>query len=412
MSTVTLFTGANQVLTCEQPRGESQSQNIRTDVALAIQDDLIIAIAAETELRGKYPAATIVDCSACVITPGLVDSHTHAVFGDWRFAEYELRSRGTPYMEIARQGGGINSSVRSVRSLSEDELVERSIPRLEQFSRFGVTTVEIKSGYGLSTNDELKQLRAIRRLRDLVPLHIVPTFLGAHEFPPEYRDRRDAYVELLVAETIPAVAEAGLAEFCDVFMEPGVFDATQTRRILEAGKQYGLTPKLHADELENSGAAELAVELGAASADHLGAISAAGIEALANSATVATLLPLTLFFLGKPGFAPARKLIDAGAVVALATDFNPGTSPSPNLPLAMTFACSRMAMSPLEAIVAATHGGARALRLTDGRGTLRQNGVADLAVWAVADYREIPYRFGNPPLRELWRSGQRCLFGL
>ncbi len=412
MNGVTLFTGANQVLTCETPRSEHADRNVHNGIAVAVEKRLILDLAPEPELRRAYPAATIVDCGGCVITPGLIDSHTHSVFGDWRASEYELRSRGTPYMEIARQGGGINASVRSVRGLSEAELVELSLPRLQQFSRFGTTTVEIKSGYGLSTADELKLLRAIRRVSELVPLHVVPTFMGAHDFPPEYRDRRAAYVELLIEEMIPAVAEAELAVFCDVFMEPGVFDADQTRRILEAGMRCGLTPKLHADELENSGGAELAVELGAASADHLGAVSAAGIAALAGSATVATLLPSTLFFLGKPDFAPARALIDAGAVVALASDFNPGTSPTPNLTLAMTFACSRMRMDPLEAIVAATHGGARALRLTDGRGMLRRGGLADLVVWSVGDYREIPYRFGSPPLREVWRAGARCFGGL
>ncbi len=404
----TLFTGAAQVLTGTAARADC----VLANTAIALENGQVARVGPEHELRPAFPAAERVDCSGCVITPGLVDSHTHAVFGGWRAGEYELRSRGLPYMEIAQRGGGINASVHDVRGRSEDELLELSIPRLFEFVRFGTTTVEIKSGYGLRTADELKLLRVIRRLREHVPLHIVPTFLGAHDFPAEYRDRRDAYVDLLVEEMIPAVAEDQLAIFCDVFMEPGAFDAAQARRVLHAGLEHGLAPKLHADEFENAGGAELAAELGAASADHLGAISAVGIEALAASGTVATLLPATLIFLGKPGLAPARALIDAGVTVALATDFNPGTAPSPNLPLTMTFACSRMQMDPLEAIVAATAGGARALRLNDGRGTLTPGAPGDLVVWAAADYREIPYRFGNPPVREVWRHGQRIVNSL
>ena len=405
---VTLLAAARQILTGTAATPDA----VLTGAALVLNHGVIAALGDERELRARYPAAHVVDCSGSVITPGLIDSHTHALFGTWRAHEYELRCRGTPYMEIARRGGGINASVRDLRARSEDELVELALPRFRELCRFGVTTVEVKSGYGLSTEDELKQLRAIRRVAEQVPLDVVPTFLGAHEFPPEFRDRRDAYVDLLVNEMIPAVAAERLAVFCDAFMEPGVFDARQTRRILQAGLNHGLTPKLHADELENSGGAELAVELGAASADHLGAISNGGVAALAGSSTVATLLPATLFFLGRQNYAPARALIDAGAVVALATDFNPGSSPSANLPLVLTIACSQMRMDPLEALVAATAGGARALRLSDGRGTLRNGAPADLAVWAVNDYREIPYRFGIPALRALWKRGAPVTFGL
>jgi imidazolonepropionase len=410
LSVVTLFTNASQILTCDSAR--SDERTVHEQKALAIDNGSVLEIADQAKLRAAHPSANVVDCTGCVITPGLVDSHTHAVFGDWRAAEYELRSRGLPYMDIAKRGGGINASVRSVRERSEDQLFELALPRVTQFLQYGITTVEIKSGYGLSTDAELKQLRVIDRLKRELPIHIVPTFMGAHEFPLEYRERRADYVQLLIDEMIPAVAEAKLATFCDVFMEPGVFDANQTRRILEVARKHGLFPKLHADELENSGGAELAAEIGAASADHLGAVSEQGIAALANSETVATLLPATLFFLGKPSFAPARALIDGGATVALATDFNPGTAPSANLPLVLTFACSRMRMTPLEAICAATFGGALALRLSDGRGSLRPGGVGDLVIWSVADYREIPYRFGSTPVREVWCSGKRCFGGL
>jgi len=344
-----------------------------------------------------------------VLTPGLVDSHTHAVFGRYRTDEYALRCTGVPYMEIARRGGGINASVRDLRARSEDELVEMALPRLEEMLRGGSTTAEVKSGYGLSTESELKTLRAIRRLMDLQPIRLIPTFLGGHEFPPEYRDDRDGYVDLLVREMIPAVAEAELAVFCDVFMEPGVFDRAQTERVLRAGLDHGLRPKLHADELTGSGGAELAAELGAASADHLGDISDAGIAALASSRTVATLLPGTLFFLGKPKFAPGRALLDAGANVALATDFNPGSCPTPNLQFIMTAACSRMGLSPAESLRAATAGGAAALELADGSGTLEPGAPCDLVLWRASTVDEIPYRLAAPIVAGVWKAGVRVV---
>lgn len=397
-----LFVGAAQVVTCERAAEDA----VLVGAAVAVGDGVIDAVGPVAELTRRYPDATRVDCAGGVLTPGLVDSHTHAVFGRWRADEYAQRSRGVPYMEIARQGGGINASVRDLRQRSEAELVALTRERLRAALELGTTTMEVKSGYGLTPEDELKMLRVVRRLDEAGPLDLVPTFLGGHEVPPEYEDRRADYVELVASEMIPRVAEEGLARFCDVFMEPGVFDAEATRRILEAGLEHGLTPKLHADELEPSGGAELAAELGAASADHLGAISEAGIAALAGSDTVATLLPGTLFFLGRTTYAPARKLLDAGAEVALATDFNPGSSASPNLPLVLTMACSQMAMSPLEALVAATRGGAAALRLRD-RGTLRPGARADLVVWDTDDYREIPYRYGVRLARSVWKGGEQ-----
>ncbi|MFO7892780.1 MAG: imidazolonepropionase [Longimicrobiales bacterium] len=401
MTVTTLFTNTAQVITCET----ADDSAVLPDGAVAVEDGVITTVGSAGELEARYGAAERVDCGGGVLTPGLVDSHTHAVFGRWRADEYALRARGVPYMEIARQGGGINASVRDLRRRSEDDLVALGRERLRDVLRLGTTTVEVKSGYGLTTADELKMLRAIRRLDGESPLEVVATFLGAHEVPPEYRDRRGAYVDLVIEEMIPAAADEGLARFCDVFMEPGVFNASETRRILGAGLEHGLTPKLHADELEPSGGAELAAELGAASADHLGAISDAGIEALAGSDTVATLLPGTLFFLGKTVYAPARRLLDAGAEVALATDFNPGSSATPSLPLILTIACSQMGMSPLEALVAATRGGARALRLAD-RGTLTAGSRADLVVWDTADYREIAYRYGVRLARSVWKGGR------
>ncbi|CAN5794073.1 imidazolonepropionase [soil metagenome] len=404
--TTYLFTGAAEIVTCAA--GATDASVIR-DGAVLVEADRIRAVGPAGALEAAHAGATRVDCAGTVITPGFVDSHTHAVFGGWRAAEYGMRCSGVPYMEIARRGGGINASVRDVRARTLDELTATTRERLHVLLRHGTTTVEVKSGYGLDTESELKQLRAVAALHGDVPMTIVPTFLGAHEFPPEYREQRDRYVDIVVNEMIPAVAAERLAVFCDVFMEPGVFTADQTRRVLRAGREHGLLPKLHADELENSGAAEVAVEVGAVSADHLGAVSDAGIAALAGSDTVATLLPATLLFLGRTGYAPARRLIDAGATVALATDFNPGSSPTPSMPLVLTLACSLMGMSPLEAIVAATAGGARALRLDDGTGTIAPGAPADLLVWDVADHRELPYRFGAPPLRGVWKSGARVV---
>jgi len=399
-----LFTNASEIVT-----GLSATETgVLRNAAVAVQDGRIVGVNEQTQLLAEYSDAIRIDCTNRVITPGFVDSHTHAVFGSWRAAEYEMRTRGLDYMEIARRGGGINASVKDVRMRSEDELVALARPRLEEALRQGTTTIEIKSGYGLTVEDELKLLRAIRRVGEESALDVVATFLGAHDVPLEHRDNRHAYVRLVIEEMIPAVAASGLARFCDVFMEPGAYTAAETRAILEAGAAHGLTPKLHADEFVNSGAAELAVALGAASADHLGAISEAGLRALGGSATVATLLPATLFFLGKKSYAPARALLAAGATVALATDFNPGTAPSASMPLVLTMACSQMQMTPLEAIVAATSGGAQALLLDDA-GKIAPGARADILSWNVSLHQEIPYHFGSPQVAGVWKGGIRLI---
>lgn len=397
--------GAAQVVTC----ATADEEGVLAGAAVALARGRVAAVGHETDVLRRFPDAAVIDCAGGVLTPGLIDSHTHAVFGRTRADEYALRARGVPYMEIARRGGGINASVRDLRARSEDELVELTLPRIAECLAHGTTTLEVKSGYGLATEHELKTLRVVERLRAVQPVSLVATFLGAHEIPEEYREDRERYVELLLDEMIPAVAEQDIAGFCDVFCEPGVFTVEESRRILEHAAELGLTPKLHADELERSGGAELAVELGAASADHLGAVSEAGITALAESRTVATLLPATLLFLGRSRFAPARRLLDAGATVALATDFNPGSSPTPSLPLVLTLACSQMGMSPMEALVAATAAGARALRLPDGHGTLTEGAPADLVLWSVQDYREIPYHFGVNRVRRVWKAGSMVL---
>src|SRR5688572_12933514 len=301
---------------------------IVTGVAVAVADGTIAAVGPRTDLERAYVGATPIDCRGRVLVPGLVDSHTHAIFGRPRAEEQELRAAGLDYMEIARRGGGIHSSVRDLRSRTEEDLVALAVPRLQRLASHGTTTVEVKSGYGLTLDDEIKTLHVIARVASIVQIRLVPTFLGAHEVPLEARataDGRSKYISLLVHEMIPRVAQQELARFADVFCEPGAYTVAESRQILGAARDAGLGLKLHADELRASGGAELAVEMRATSADHLGAITEEGIAALATSDTVATLLPGTLMLLGKDRQAPARTLLDRGAAVALATDFNPGT---------------------------------------------------------------------------------------
>jgi imidazolonepropionase len=416
-----LFVNAAQVVTCAGPGRARQGEEMRdavilTDASVLVRGETIAEVGPATELAGKYPDAERVDCRHGVLAPGLVDSHTHAIFGAPRYEEQGMRAAGVGYMEIAAAGGGIHSSVRSVREASEDELTDLARRRLARLASYGTTTVEVKSGYGLRVEDELKQLRVIARLAGELPLRLVPTWLGAHEIPPEARAStaaRSAYIRMLVEEMLPRVVAEHLAVFADVFCEPGVFTIDETRYILEAGKAAGLKLKLHADELEPSGAAELAAALGATSADHLAAISRTGVDALARSGTVATLLPGTMLFLGRGKQAPARSLMEAGAAVALATDFNPGTSPTVNLPLILTLGVSQLHMSPAETIIAATVNGAAALGLADRVGQISAGYSADLALFEMEDVRELPYWYGERRCMSTWLRGKTCdEFGL
>ena len=411
----TLFVNATQVVTCAGPararRGSEQGDaGVREGVAVAVAaSGRVLAIAPEAELRAAHPRAALEDCTGGVLSPGFVDSHTHAIFGRARYEEQELRAAGVGYLEIARRGGGIHSSVRDLRTRSADDLASMAAARLRRIAAHGTTTVEVKSGYGLSLESELTTLRVIRRLAGELPLRLVPTFLGAHEVPLEYREAprsREEYIALVTQEMIPAVAVEGLARFCDVFCEPGVYTSDETRRILGAARAAGLGLKLHADELENGAAAELAAELGAISADHLAAISDHGIAALAAAGTVATLLPGTMLFLGRPRQAPARALIAAGVPVALASDFNPGTSPTVNFPLVLTLGVSQLRLSVAEAFVAATVNGAAALGLASEIGQLAPGFQADLALFEVRDHREIPYWYGDNRCVRTWVGGR------
>jgi imidazolonepropionase len=411
-----LFVNAAQVVTCAGPararRGsEMRDAGIQRGAAVAVHAGLVRAVDARDILERRFPDAPRVDCAGGVLTPGLVDSHTHAVFGRARYDEQELRATGVPYLEIARRGGGIHASVRDLRARGDDELVHLARRRLLRIASYGTTTVEVKSGYGLTVVDELRMLRVIARLQRELPLRIVPTWLGAHEIPVESRTTaaaREAYIAMLIDDMLPIIAGEGLARFADVFCEPGVFTIGESRRILTAARAAGLSLKLHADELEPSGAAQLAAELGATSADHLAAISEQGIRALAASDPVATLLPGTMLFLGKGQQAPARALLDAGAAIALASDFNPGTSPTVNLPLILTLGVSELHLCVAEALLAATVNGAAALGLARSVGQIAPGFAADFALFEIEDVRELPYWYGDRRCMGTWVSGKPC----
>jgi imidazolonepropionase len=384
----------------------SQLEVLRDAAVLIGDDGLVHAVGPYDDIRAAAQGAKLIEVDG-VLFPGFVDSHTHAVFGVARPEEQERRARGESYKEIAAQGGGILASVRDVRERSLEDLTALTAQRLGHLLALGTTTVEVKSGYGLSLGAELKQLDAIGAV-SLGSPSVVATFLGAHEVPPEYRERPDEYVELVVGEMLPAVERQGVARYCDVFCEPGVFSPAQSRRVLEAARRHGLGLKLHADELDPSGGAELAVELGAASADHLAAISDAGVAALAGSDTVAVLLPGTMLFLGQKKQAPGRRLVDAGAAVALATDFNPGSSPGMSLPLMGMLAVAQLGMLPAEAIMAMTVNAAAAVGEAATRGQIAAGFRADLTLAAVRDWRELVYWYGTNLITDVWVGGAPC----
>ncbi len=358
-----------------------------------------------TAAGGAEGGCRTIDGSGLVALPGLVDCHTHAVFYGTREREYEMRMRGVPYMEIARRGGGIASTVSSVRSASIDQLVETALPRLAAMLRQGTTTVEIKSGYGLDLENELKQLEAIRRVGEAAAPDVVPTFLGAHEFPPEFRNDRRGYIDLIIGEMLPAVSERALAEFCDVFCEEGVFTADESREILLAARDRGLKPKIHADEFVDSGGALVAGEVGAVSAEHLYAASREGLEAMVEAGTVAVLLPGVSIGLGKCEFADARGMIDMGLDVAIGTDFNPGSSMTQSLGLMSSLACSYMRLTPEEAVLALTLKAARALGRQASIGSIRPGKLGDVVLFDIPDFRYIPYHFGGDKVRTVIKNG-------
>jgi len=363
---------------------------------------------------GLEESAEVLDGGGGTLVPGFVDPHTHLPWAGSREEEFARRLAGATYQEIAAAGGGILSTVAATRAASEEELAARVGRRLDRMLACGTTTAEAKSGYGLSLDDELKQLRAIRRAADAHPVDLVPTLLAAHEVPAEHRADRGRYLDLVCEEIVPAAAGAGLARFCDVFCEQGVFSAAESRRVLEAGARHGLAPRLHADEFVDSGGAELAAELGALSADHLIAVSDAGIEALAGSGVTAVLLPGTSFFLMKHRYAPARRLVGAGVPVALATDCNPGSSHTESLAAVLTLAVFELGLSIEEALTAATLNAAACLGLGEEIGTIEEGKRADLVLLDAPNLLHLAYHYGVNLVRTVvkggrvvWRAGER-----
>ena len=391
-------------------RGEMMAlPGVMENAAIVVEGEKILDYGKRDDILKMYEdkITDSVDAENCLVSPGLVDPHTHAVFLGTRENEFEMRIKGRTYMEIAKAGGGILDTMKGIRETSEDILLKNSLLKFERMLSNGVTTVEVKSGYGLSTDSELKMLNVIKRLREFVPQDIVPTFLGAHEIPPEYRpDRKKDYIDLIVNEMIPRVADEKLAKFCDVFCEKDVFDIEDTGKILTAAKNHGLGLKMHADEIEPMGGTELGVSLGARSVDHLGAISDFGIVLLAQSETAAVLLPGTTFFLGLEKYAPARQLIGSGGIVALATDFNPGSSPTTNLPLIMSIACTQMKMTPAEVWTASTINAAYAVGLEIMLGSITKGKYADIVVWNVDNHRQVPYFYGEKLVNMVIKRGK------
>ncbi len=418
-----LVHSAAQLVTCAGPPGPKRAATM-ADIggigggAVAISDGKIVATGPTDELRNRYAARQAIDASGCVVCPGFVDPHTHVLYAGDRAAEFELRIRGASYMEIMEAGGGIASTVRAVRQASAEDLVSETRPRLDAMLALGTTTVEVKTGYGLDTKNELKMLRAIAALDREHPVDLVPTFMGAHAVPPEYRGRTDEYVALVVGEMLPAAvawypqspfARRGWPFFCDVFCEANVFDRAQSRRVLEAGQALGLAAKIHADEFESLGGVGLAVELGAVSADHLDVTPPAELDLLAGSDTVGVNLPAVPFNLGSTRFADARAMIDAGVALALSTDINPGSAPCPSMPLVMAIACRYQRLLPAEALNASTINAAYAVGLGEQLGSLEAGKQADLLVVGAPDYRHLAYQFGGNIVRQVIKRGRVVL---
>ena len=408
-----LITGASQLLTLlgDGPRRGNSLSNLSLikDGALLVRDGLISAVGtrAEVEKLAEARGAKKIDLGGRVALPGFVDSHTHLLHASSRAEEYELKIAGASYEEIARKGGGILNSVKKLRAATGEALKQRALAALKEFAAHGTTTLEAKSGYGLDVASELKILRLHKELAAEQPLEIVSTFLGAHMVPAEFRGKAggaERYIQMIEQKMLPHIGEGRLAEFCDVFCDRGAFTVEQSKRVLQAGRQWGLEPRVHAEQLSRTGAARLAILLRAASCDHLEKVNKSDIVALGKSETVATLLPGCDFHLGLKEYAPARALIEAGAIVSLATDYNPGTSPTLSMPMILSLACTQLRMTPAEAIVAATINAAHALRREESIGSLEVGKQADVAVFEVADYREIPYYFG---VNHCWMTVKR-----
>ena len=394
-------------------KGQAMSDlNIIEDGAILFGSGVILAVGTTEQLKEEYAAdiqeAMVVNAHGRLVTPGLVDPHTHVAYGGSREKEFEMRLQGKSYMDIMNAGGGIHATMRMTREASEDELFDQTIKRLDSFLKHGVTTVEGKSGYGMDLETELKQLRVMKKLQQSHAIDLVPTFMGAHAVPAEYKGREDEFVDIIIQEMLPVIAEEGLAEFNDVFCEKDVYTPEQSERILEAGKKLGLTPKIHADEIVSYGGAELAAKVGAISAEHLLKASDEGIQAMAEAGVIACLLPATALYLREEA-AQGRKMIDAGVAVAISTDCNPGSSPTVSMPLVMNLACISMRLTPAEALTAATYNAACAINRQDTVGSLEKGKKADIVMWDVKSYQELQYLFGVNHVQSVWKNGKKVI---
>src|SRR5271156_3256115 len=413
VETLTAVLHCSQLLTLAGPNRPRVGEEMRelaiiSDGAMLIRGDKIEAVGTRSEIEARLPKdAQIIDAGARVVTPGFVDAHTHLVFAGNRADEFEMRCSGITYQEIAKQGGGILSTVLRTRAATESDLLAVAQKHASWFLRGGTTTIEAKSGYGLSVEAEMKILRVVQQTGKTTPLRCVPTFLGAHEVPDEYTGRTPAYVDLVVEEMLPLVVVEKLASFCDVFCEPHIFDETSAARVLEAARGLGLGLRIHADQFSCSGGALLAATLCAATADHLEHTDAASIAALAAAGVQPVLLPGSVYSIGSKHYPSARAMIEAGLAVVLATDFNPGSSPIASMPVVLSLACTQMKMTPAETIAAATINAAWSLKLGGEVGSLEPGKSADFVIHEASDYREIPYFLGTQRPAMVFARGER-----
>jgi len=385
---------------------ELQNLGIIEDGALGIFSGIISCIGKTNEILESYTAKTIIDASHKVVMPGFVDPHTHLIFVKTRENEFEMRLQGKSYKEISQTGGGIRASIQDVRNASLEELVYLGLKRINKMLEMGTTTIEAKSGYGLTTESELKMLKAIQMINEISDMDIIPTFLGAHEYPEEYKDDHEKYIDILINEMLPEVKAQNLAGYCDIFCEEHVFTVSESRRILNAAKELGFKIRFHADELEPIGGAELAAEIGAMSADHLVAISDEGIRKLKEAGVIPILLPATTFSLGLTKYTPARKMIDAGLPVALATDFNPGSCNCDSQQLVASLACLQMKMLPAEAVNAITINAAHSLERGKLVGSLEVGKQADVIILDMPTYQYLPYHLGSNTVETVIKKGK------
>ncbi|MED3963120.1 imidazolonepropionase (plasmid) [Niallia taxi] len=420
MSEYLYIKNASQVITVSgssnKPKIGQEMSNIGVieNGSVLIKKDRIIYVGAnqvvEQYVSRLSEPVEVINAAGKVVTPGLIDPHTHIVFAGSREKELEMRLKGAKYIDILKAGGGILSTTAETRQASEQQLISETVPRLDRFLQYGVTTIEAKSGYGLTTMDELKQLRVAKKLNDIHPIDLVSTFMGAHAVPHEYKENPDDFVQLIIKEMLPLVAKEKLAEFCDVFCEEGVFTVEQSKIILEEGKKHGLLPKIHADEIVPFGGAELAAEIGAVSADHLLRASEEGIQEMAEKGVIAVLLPGTAFFLmAEP--ANARKMIEAGVAVALSTDRNPGSSPTESLPFIMNLACLTMKMTPEEVLAACTINAAHAINRAHEIGSIEVGKKADLILFDARNYQTLQYNYAVNLVDTVIKNGKVVVKG-